>query len=263
MKLNPLLSSPIRSQSSAKDKDEAPLSPSEAHRRNEFLLSKIMRDFEEAKAKGLIKDGFEDFDEIGEEGDEAEWVVWRADGDESAASNASSDKSKDLVESLASKTVVSSSVPKVEVMDVFPSLPSLQTEDGGSVNLNEILKTRGLFLFSYHRATLLPVLKYPWEEILAKGFEIYGIGPESIQLQAKWKAKFKFKHSMICDSNWTALEKLGLLNSKDEGFTAVRSHMIVDKGGQVLLFEKKVTPKKGVRRVIEFFNLESKPDDTI
>ena len=33
-------------------KDEVPLSPTEAQRRNDLELSKVMSDFEEAKAKG-------------------------------------------------------------------------------------------------------------------------------------------------------------------------------------------------------------------
>lgn len=230
----------------AAKKDEA-LTPSEAQGRNDELLAKVMGEFEVAKAKGLLDDGFDDFEGIGEEGDDTEWVIWRA--DEADGSAACMTKGTEEVVSEA-EGPITAVVSRESKESVFPPLGELQTEEGKFVNLDNVLKKRGIFLFSFSRCTLLSVLKYPWKDIQKQGYAVYGIGSEPMKTQAADKAKFKYPHSLICDTSLQALKKLDLI--KPDGRRARSSYFLIEKGGRILLEKRGDTPKKSVKAVEDY-----------
>jgi hypothetical protein len=215
-----------------------------------------MGEFQLAKASGLLTDGFEDYEEIGEEGDDTEWVIWRAvgaakeDGPSESAVASESQEGEAASEEKGPREENAVPPRKETGPRMFPELGSLQTESGNFVDLySEVLSKRGLFLFSYSRCTLLSVLKYPWDKIKRRGYEIYGIGSENMKIQLAEKEKFGYPHNLICDTSKAALGKLDLL--KFDG-RVHSSYFFIEQGGRILMEEKGNTPKNSIKAVEEF-----------
>ncbi|GAX73048.1 hypothetical protein CEUSTIGMA_g501.t1 [Chlamydomonas eustigma] len=152
----------------------------------------------------------------------------------------------------------------LSVGDDFPDLGPLETEESTdaskeTVDLKDILKTKGVILFFYPRAntpgctTQACGLRDTYESIAATDYELFGMSADKPKSQLNWKTKNNFPYHLLCDPSFEALKKLGVAKG---GKSVNRSHIIVEKGGKVVVVEYGITPKNSIAGVKEF--IESK-----
>lgn len=259
-----------RRQAAVNGKEELPLSPLEAQEKNHKLLVKLMDDFAIAKAKGLIKDGFEGM-ENEEEDEDGEWVVWSSE----EKTNELTDKEGEdcvikpsLEGSQSSEAKLSSSISStlssppldspLSAGALFPQLGPLMTDEGSLIDLNQVLESSGIVIFGYFRANTpgcsnqASAMRDNLEEIekAGRGYRVFGLSPDSPKVQARWKNKLSLGFTLLCDPNKEALTALGMLKEDTGGM--LRSHIIVEKGGKIELVEYGVGPKTSVKSVLSF-----------
>ena len=141
---------------------------------------------------------------------------------------------------------------KLVVGQQFPQLGLLETDEESKIDLSEVLKTHGLILFFYPRANTPGCtaqacgMRDNLDSITKAGYKIFGMSADKPKSQANWRAKHTFGYNLLCDPEGGSLKVLGVLKGPK---SVSRSHIIVEKGGNVVLAEYGVSPKASIATV--------------
>ena len=141
---------------------------------------------------------------------------------------------------------------KLLIGQQFPSLGPLETDEDTTVDLTEVLKTHGVILFFYPRANTPGCtnqacgMRDNLQSITNAGYKIFGMSADKPKSQANWRQKHSFGYNLLCDPEGGALKTLGVLKGPK---SVSRSHIIIEKGGKVLLADYGVSPKDSVTTV--------------
>jgi len=147
---------------------------------------------------------------------------------------------------------------KLAVGDSVTSVNStLLTNEEKEVNLSQICKDQGLVIFTYPKAATSGCtvqacgFRDNYDLIREAGYEVYGLSFDPPQSQTDWKIKENLQYFLLTDTDGAALKALGAFK---EPQNVVRSHIVIDKGGKILLLENGVKSGESFGQVVEFIN---------
>ncbi|KAA8499912.1 Peroxiredoxin [Porphyridium purpureum] len=147
------------------------------------------------------------------------------------------------------------SVKKVAVGDSLPLELELENENGETCKLGDLVKERGCVFFMYPKANTPGCTKQACgfndnlTPITAAGYDVYGLSADKPKSQLNWKTKYGLGYHLLCDPQHTLIKAFGA--HKAPGSIA-RSHVVVEKGGKVLLIANQVSPGDSVAQASEF-----------
>ncbi|EPY53118.1 thioredoxin peroxidase [Schizosaccharomyces cryophilus OY26] len=142
----------------------------------------------------------------------------------------------------------------IDVGDLIPDL-TLLNQDEVPVKLSELVKSRGLVIFAYPRASTPGCTKqgcgfrdnYP--QIQAADYEVFGVSFDSCKSQKSFKTKQEFPYDLLSDPEGLLIERLGARKPDGKLF---RSHWIFEKGsGKCLVKEIDISPLDSVDKVFQ------------
>ena len=134
---------------------------------------------------------------------------------------------------------------------------TLLTNDENKLNLSEIAKDQGVVIFAYPKAATSGCtvqacgFRDNYDLIRDAGFEVYGMSFDEPESQTNWKIKENLQYALLTDTDGAALKALGAFK---EPQNVIRSHVVVAKGGEILLLANGVKSGDSFNQVVEFIN---------
>ncbi|KAI3436734.1 hypothetical protein D9Q98_006149 [Chlorella vulgaris] len=140
------------------------------------------------------------------------------------------------------------------VGDVVPDVQVLR-EDGETVKVRDLVKNKGIVIFMYPRANTGGCTKQACgfkdkiEEFAAAGFDVYGMSFDKPKSQSNWKAKYSLPYHLLTDEGGELLKAFGAAKGAK---SVLRSHVIIAKGGKLLVVANGIKPGDSFAQASEF-----------
>ncbi|KAG7669382.1 hypothetical protein Ndes2526B_g05701 [Nannochloris sp. 'desiccata'] len=134
---------------------------------------------------------------------------------------------------------------------------TLLTNEEKEVNLSQICKDQGVVIFAYPKAATSGCtvqacgFRDNYDLIKEAGYEVYGLSFDPPQSQTDWKIKENLQYLLLTDTDGAALKAFGAFK---EPQNVVRSHLVIEKGGKILLLENGVKSGDSFGQVVEFIS---------
>ncbi|KAL4457797.1 hypothetical protein ABPG75_012662 [Micractinium tetrahymenae] len=131
----------------------------------------------------------------------------------------------------------------------------LLREDDTPVKLGDLVKERGIVIFMYPRANTGGCTKQACgfrdriEEFTTAGYDVYGMSFDKPKSQSNWKAKYSLSFHLLTDAEGDLLKAFGALKAAK---SILRSHVIIGKGGELLVVENGISPGDSFAQAAEF-----------
>ncbi|GAA97314.1 uncharacterized protein L969DRAFT_94374 [Mixia osmundae IAM 14324] len=154
----------------------------------------------------------------------------------------------------------SESVKTLSVGETIPEGLVLKNESGEEVNLTELVKSTGLIIFVYPKAstpgctTQACGFRDNYDEIKQHGYEVFGLSMDSAKSQSGFVAKQALSYHLLCDPEQKLIRVLGASKTKT---SVTRSHFVIGKGGKLVDVHLNVKAKESPSLALKYAEANS------
>jgi len=117
-----------------------------------------------------------------------------------------------------------------------------------------LVATNGAIIFVYPKADTPGCTRQGcgfrdnYEDLVEMGFNVFGMSADQPRAQAAWKKDQGFQYPLLCDTDMKVMEAMGAA----QGGKAIRSHFVINKGGEVLDVQCPVDADQSVPLAVDF-----------
>jgi peroxiredoxin Q/BCP len=153
-------------------------------------------------------------------------------------------------------------VKKLQVGDPAPDF-ELPSDGGQTVKLSDFRGKR-VVLYFYPKddtpgcTTQACGFRDAYPQIEEKNAVVLGISPDGIKSHQMFKTKHNLPFMLLADEDHTVAEAYGVWGKKStagrEYMGIIRSHFVIDEGGQLADVQVEVSPTDSVQRAMQFIH---------